>query len=128
MGLKITLKPGERMVIGGAVITNGGAKCDLIIENRVPLLREKDIYSEDNVDTPAKRIYFVVQLMYIDSSNLTTHHHTYWGLVRDFVNAAPSSLSLIDQISENIVNNRYYPALKLAGQLVKYEEEITRGV
>ena len=37
MALKITLKPGERMVIGGAVLTNGNsASCDLVIENKTP--------------------------------------------------------------------------------------------
>ena len=43
MGLKITLKPGERMIIGGAVITNAGTKCHFIVENTVPILRDKDI-------------------------------------------------------------------------------------
>ena len=45
MGLKITLKPGERMIIGGAVITNGGQKSNFIVENKVPILRDKDILS-----------------------------------------------------------------------------------
>jgi flagellar protein FlbT len=62
------------MVIGGAVITNGDSKCDLIIENKVPLLREKNILKEEEANTPGRRIYFVIQLMYIDEENLTTHH------------------------------------------------------
>ena len=47
MGLKITLKPGERMIIGGAVITNGGQKSNFIVENKVPILRDKDILSNE---------------------------------------------------------------------------------
>ena len=48
MALKITLKPHERMVIGGAVLTNANsASCDLVIENKTPILRQKDILSEE---------------------------------------------------------------------------------
>ncbi len=128
MGLKITLKPKERMIIGGAVITNGDAKCELIIENKVPLLREKNILREEEANTPGRRIYFVIQLMYIDEENLTSHHKAYWQLVSEFIQAAPSTLEVIKQISEHIVNHRYYMALKLAGKLIKYEQEVTQRV
>ncbi|MCF8128900.1 MAG: flagellar biosynthesis repressor FlbT, partial [Deltaproteobacteria bacterium] len=52
MPLKITLKPNERMIIDGAVIRNDSTTCDLIIENKVTLLREKDIMSEKGACTP----------------------------------------------------------------------------
>jgi len=40
MALKITLKPNEKMIVGGAVITNANIRnTDLIIENNVPILR-----------------------------------------------------------------------------------------
>ena len=128
MGLKITLKPRERMIIGGAVVTNGETKCDLIIENKVPLLREKNILSEEDADTPGRRIYFVIQLMDIDEENLASYHKTYWELVAEFIQAAPSTVEMIKQISEHIINNRYYLALKLAGKLIEFEQEVTKRV
>lgn len=124
MPLKITLKPHERMIVGGAVITNGNAKCDLLIENKVSILRQKDIMSEKDADSPCRKIYFTIQLMYIDEENLIEHHNTYWKLVQDIVKAAPSMLALIDQISEHILNNKYYQALKLARKLIDYEQEV----
>jgi len=124
MPLKITLKPHERMIVGGAVITNGNAKCDLLIENKVSILRQKDIMSEKDADSPCRKIYFTIQLMYIDEENLIEHHNTYWKLVQDIVKAAPSMLALIDQISEQILNNKYYQALKLARKLIDYEQEV----
>ena len=54
------------MIIGGAVITNAGTKCNFVVENTVPILRDKDILSTDKANTPARRIYFSIQLMYID--------------------------------------------------------------
>ena len=124
MPLKITLKPHERMIVGGAVITNGNTRCDLLIENKVPILRQNDIMSEKDADSPCRKIYFTIQLMYIDEENLIEHHNTYWKLVQDIVKAAPSMLALIDQISEHILNNKYYQALKLAKKLIDYEQEI----
>jgi flagellar protein FlbT len=124
MALKISLKPHERMIIGGAVVTNGQSRTQLVVENKVPLLREKDILSEREANSPARRIYFVIQLMYVGEENLMTHHQLYWNLVEELVRAAPSVVHLVDAISEHILFGRYYKALKLAQQLIEYEEEI----
>ena len=124
MALKINLKPHERLIIGGAVVQNGGSRCDLLVENNVPILRDKDILREQDADTPCKRIYFTVQLMYVDEKNLVVHHNSYWKLVREVVTAAPSTLGMIDQISENILSSRYYQALKLTQKLIEYEQEV----
>ena len=128
MSLKISLKPLERIVIGGAVVQNGSGRCDLLIENTVPILRERDILSEKEADTPCKRIYFTIQLMYIDEKNLVEYHNAYWKLVRDVLDAAPSTLLLIDPISDHILGGRYYQALKLAQKLVAYEQEVVQHV
>jgi flagellar protein FlbT len=55
MALKLSLKPGEKMIIGGAVVKNGDAKAELFIENQVPLLREKDIMGEKTPIRSPKR-------------------------------------------------------------------------
>ena len=128
MALKITLKPQEKLIVGGAVIINGKTKSDLIIENNVPILREKDIMAIKDADTPCKKIYFTIQLMYVDEKNLADHHKTYWELVKDVVAAASSTRTLLQQISEHILHNRYYQALKTARKLIDYEEEATNRV
>ena len=129
MALRISLKPNEKMILGGAVITNGsGFRCNLIIENKVPILREKDILSEGEADSLCRQLYFVIQLMYIDAENLDAHQKNYWKLVKDLVKAAPSSMNSIDQISEEIVSGKYYQALKLAQKLIDYEQEVIRRV
>lgn len=128
MALKISLKANEKVIIDGAVIRNGKSRSDLFVENDVPVLREKDILSEKDADTLGKRIYFTIQLMYIDNSNLKLYHEKYWEFVKNFVDAAPSSLGLIDQINENILCNKYYQALKLTRELIEYEKEIINHV
>jgi len=129
MALKITLKPGERMVIGGAVLTNGNsASCDLVIENKTPILRQKDILSEEKANSPCRRIYYAIQLMYIDEHNLAAYRKVYWDLIKDLVRAAPSTLVLIDSISEHILQRQFYQALKLTKRLINYEQEAIRHV
>ena len=127
MALKISLKPGEKIMISGAVVTNGNTRSNLSIENKVAILREKDIMKEAGADTPCRRIYFVIQLMYIDEGNVIEYHNTYWNLVKDVVAAAPSTLGLMDQISKHILNGEYYKALKLTRKLMDYEEEVVKN-
>ena len=129
MALKITLKPGERMIIGGAVVTNGNStNCDLVIENKTPILRQKDILTEEKANSPCRRIYYAIQLMYIDEENLAAYHKVYWDLVRDVVQAAPSMVAWIDSINEHILHRRYYQALKLTKRLIDYEQEAIESV
>jgi flagellar protein FlbT len=129
MALKITLKPGERMIIGGAVVTNANsASCDLVIENKTPILRQKDILTEEKADSPCRRIYLAVQLMYIDEANLSTYHKVFWELAGDLVKAVPRTVGLIDSISEMILQRNYYQALKLTKRLIDYEQEVLRSV
>jgi flagellar protein FlbT len=129
MALKITLKPGERMIIGGAVVTNANsASCDLVIENKTPILRQKDILTEEKADSPCRRIYLAVQLMYIDEANLSTYHKAFWELAGDLVRAVPRTVGLVDAISEMILQRNYYQALKLTKRLIDYEQEVLRRV
>jgi flagellar protein FlbT len=129
MALKITLKSGERMILGGAVLTNGSpTSCDLLIENKTPILRQKEILSEEKATSPCRRVYYAIQLMYIDETQLAAYHKIYWDLVKDLVRAAPSTVALIDSINEHILQRRYYQALKLTKKLIEYEQEAVNRV
>ena len=124
--LKIVLKPGEKVIIGGAVIKNGERPATLFIENRVTLLREKDIMPEEEATTYCSKIYFVIQLMYIDGKNIVRYHDLYWRLVSDLVEAVPRTTGLITQISQKLLEEDYYQALKLAKKLLVFEKEVLK--
>src|SRR5207249_11443684 len=82
MALKVELKPGEHIILGDCVVTNADQRTRLVIERAAPILREKDILTRDRADTPAKRIYLAVQLMYT-SLDPRAHHEIYFILLRD---------------------------------------------
>ena len=124
MALKVELKPHERIIIGACVITNTDQRAKLLIEGeRIPILREKDILTPATADTPAKLIYLAVQLMYL-SPDPQMHHPTYFSLMRDMLNAAPSSWPFIEGINNHILNGDLYLALKDAKKLIGHETQL----
>ena len=123
MALKVELKAGERILIGDSVITNGDQRTRFLVEGTAPILRERDIMTAEQADTPAKRIYLAVQLMYI-SRDPKRHHEVYFTLMRDIVQAAPSAWSHVAAINNQILTGELYKALKSARQLIEYEQEL----
>jgi flagellar protein FlbT len=123
MGLKVELKPGERVIIGECLITNGDQRTRLLIEGQSPILREKDILTPKTADTPAKRIYLAIQLMYTSRDPLA-HHESYFTLLRELVQAAPSTWPYVADISNHILGGEMYKALKSAKALIAFEKEL----
>ncbi len=128
MPLKITLKPGEKIIIDGAVIKNGEKATTFYIENKATILREKEIMREEDAITYCSKIYFIIQLMYLDGKNMVEYHNIYWKLVQDLVEAVPRATGIVDAISQNILEENYYKALKLAKKLIAFEKEVLSRV
>ena len=126
MPLKITLKPRERLILGGAVVRNGDLAAHLTVENEVPILRERDILSEKNANSPCRRIYCAIQLMYVDQPRLAEHEQLYTMLVGDVLAAAPSAVRFTAEMGRLVAGKKYYQALKVARQLIDYEQELLR--
>ena len=123
MTLRIELKPHERILIGDCVVTNSDQRTRFVIEGHVPILREKDIMTSEAADSPAKRIYLSVQLMYT-SREPRAHYDIYFALLRDFLRAAPSAHELIESINNQILTGNLYNALKDARKLITYEQDL----
>jgi flagellar protein FlbT len=123
MALKVELKPGERIILGECVVTNDDQRTRLTIQGEVPILREKDILTPERADTPAKRIYLAVQLMYI-AKDPKPQHEIYFSLVRDLLGAAPSTWPYIEAINNHVLTGEMYKALKHAKKLIAYEQEL----
>jgi len=130
MGLKVELKAGERFILGDCLVTNGSQRTRLLIEGDAAILREKDIMTAKQADTPARRVYLAVQLMYT-ARDPRLHHETYFILMRELVQAAPSAWPHIVAVSNHILAGEMYKALKRAKSLIAYEKELidhaTRG-
>lgn len=123
MALKVELKPGERIIVGQVVIRNDEQRTRFFIEGEAPILREKDILTPASADTPAKKIYLAIQLMYL-AQDPTHQHDLFFQLVHDFLQAAPSALPLVHEINNRILSDDLYKALKAAKKLTAYEADL----
>lgn len=130
MPLKLTLKPNEKVLIGNAVIVNAGKKSEIIIQNTVPVLRERDIITEKKADTLSKKIYFVILNMYVDPNKEKKFHEIYFKLIKELFNAWRDErvLILVMEISRKILEGNHYLALKLCKKLINFEAEVLANV
>lgn len=127
MGLRITLKPNERVIVGGAVVRNVGPHTTSVsVENRVPLLRERDILGIRDATTPCRRIYFAIQLMYVDGQRSRRHRESYRRLREDVLQSAPSTRPFLAAIDVEVERLNYYRALKETRALIVYESRLTQ--
>lgn len=122
MSLKIRLKPNEKMLVGHAVIRNGDKASEFFIENNAAILREKDIMKENAATSPARRLYFTVQLMYVDAENLDRYQGAYNDLSQQILTAAPSTAKLLEEIASSVACRDYYHALKITKKLIEHEK------
>jgi flagellar biosynthesis repressor protein FlbT len=124
MPLTINLKPKERLIVNGVVIENSNAPAKILIHNTAALLREKDILTEEQANTPARRIYFTVQCEYLFPGKESLFLPIIYEFLRQFAEAAPSASDLVREIGELVGAGEWYRALKSARQLIAREQEI----
>jgi flagellar protein FlbT len=125
MALKIELKPFERIIIGESLITNSDQRTRFLIEGNAPILREKDILTAEAANTPIKRIYLCIQMMYLEN-DIAKYQETYFEFVKDVLAAMPSSRKQIEAASNHILSGAFYKALKDIRKLMSREEELLK--
>ncbi len=126
MALKISLKPGEKFVVNGAVMVNGDRRNTVVIQNKASILRERDIISEADVTTPVRHVYFPIMLAYLDTANAKDYYQSFVERMTDLMNAIenPDARLLCVQISLDMMNQDYYRALTGCRKLLDYEAKV----
>ncbi|MGD2131821.1 MAG: flagellar biosynthesis repressor FlbT [Maricaulaceae bacterium] len=125
MPLKLSLKPSEKFVLNGAVVQNGDRRATLVLQNRASVLREKDIMQEGEANTPARRIYFPVMMMYLDTGKENLYYDEFVVRMTEFMGAIsnPEIMAECVAISGEIMVGEYYKALNKCRKLIEYEGE-----
>jgi flagellar protein FlbT len=121
MPLRVELKPFERIVIGETVIINSGTRTSFLIDGEAPILREKDTVTAETANTPVKRLYFCVQMMYL-KNDIPRYRNAYLGFIDDLRQAIPGARDLIDVVNNHVSGGALYKALKEIRKLMKVEE------
>lgn len=125
MPLKISLKPGERFVLNGAVIENGDRRANLVLRNKASVLREKDILQEDEVTTPVRRIYFPIMMMYLSDKQDDALYDEFVLRMNEFMGVVsdPTVLATCVSVSRDVMAGEHYKALMGCRKLMSYEAE-----
>ena len=125
MPLKLSLKPGEKFVLNGAVVQNGDRRSALLLQNKASVLREKDIMQPEDANSPSRRIYFPVMMMYLEQGSGERFHDEFVQRLSEFMSAIrnPDILADCVNISRFVMVREYYKALSLCRKLIEYEDE-----
>ncbi|MDP2261277.1 MAG: flagellar biosynthesis repressor FlbT [Caulobacter sp.] len=125
MPLKLSLKPGEKFVLNGAVVQNGDRRGVLVLQNKASVLREKDIMQPEEAVTPARMIYFPVMMMYLDEAGALRYYDEFVRRLSEFMGVIrnPDVLADCVTISKHAMSKEYYKALMLCRKLIEYEDE-----
>ena len=125
MPLKLSLKPGEKLVINGAVVANGDRRASLVLQNKASVLRERDIMQKEDASTPARRIYFPIMMMYLDPDGFSQYYDEFALRMTEFMNAidTPEALAVCLSVSKDVMSGQYYKGLNKCKKLQDFEDE-----
>jgi flagellar protein FlbT len=125
MPLKLSLKPGEKFVLNGAVVQNGDRRGTLILQNKASVLREKDIMQPEEASSPARRIYLPIMMMYLDESDADQYYDDFALRMNEFMSVIrnPEVLTTCVAISKHVLSREFYKALMSCRKLIEYEDE-----
>ena len=125
MPLKLSLKPGEKFVLNGAVLANGDKRTSLVIQNKACVLREKDIMQPEGANTPARRIYLAIMMMYLDGEASEEPYNEFALRMTEFMGAIANRdvLATCVEISRDVMSRSYYKGLMNCKKLFEFEKE-----
>ena len=124
MPLKLSLKPGEKFVLNGAVVQNGDRRGVLILQNKASVLREKDILQPEDAKSPARRIYLPVMMMYIEPAEASKFYDEFVQRMSEFMGVIrnPQVLAECVTVSRHCMQRDYYKAVLGCRKLIEYED------
>lgn len=128
MPLKLKLAPGEKIVVNGAVMTNGHHGATLTINNQAAIMREGHILQEDDADTPTKRTYFLVQAMLLSPPPTPAQQDAFRRAMAELraCYQRPTGIELLHEVQGQIDVANYYKALSALRRLIDYEAQLLR--
>lgn len=120
--LRITLRDGEKAIVNGAVIRAVG-RTQIMVENKVAILRGREVMRPEDATTPARQLYFAAMLAYIDPTGRDAHHESVVALLAALVAgfSDPEGKLACARFAGEIARGDYYRALGEARTIIEHE-------
>ncbi|MEO5338000.1 MAG: flagellar biosynthesis repressor FlbT [Magnetospirillum sp. WYHS-4] len=100
----------------------------LLVMNDAAILRDNDILTPEDAVTPASRVYYSLQCMYLFPGERERHLRLFEEYISAFVDAVPSVRGLASEMVLLVSQGDYYPALKSARKLIEHEQKVLTHV
>ena len=127
MPLNLTLKPSEKLIVNGAVLSNNSPRSvTLSFHNKAQLLQQKDVLLPEEADTPLLRTYFALQCLYLDPDNTESHREQFMKFAAELF-AATSNVEIRRAITTALVHvgaSEFYRALSSLRTAVPVERKL----
>jgi flagellar biosynthesis repressor protein FlbT len=122
MPLSIPLPAGAKVIINAAVIQNSGsANITLTIHNKANILRDKEVLTHAEANTPAKEVYYVVQNAYLFEANREEWETRAYALLDRHEAAVPATTEIVKHIRDLMHEDKLYNALRASRRLIAHE-------
>ncbi len=119
MPLKFVLRPNEKVIINGAVIGAGDRPGSFFLYNTANFLRGREVLKEEQIDCIEKKLYFVIQLVYIFPEDGTLNLQRFASILNETREARPDCAKDLDEIERLVEARNYYRALKLCRKMFR---------
>ena len=126
-GLVLSLKPNEKFLVNGALLSNGPKRGQICVGNDdVHVLRMSDVIHPDEVNTPIRRVYYATQLILSgDVGSIEIDGEIREGLdALDIVFEGTPIKKNIEKAQSALKNGRYYSVLCALKPLLQVEEDL----
>ena len=117
MPLKFVLRPNEKVIINGAVIGAGDRPVSFCLYNTANFLRGREVLKEEQIDSIEKKLYFVIQLVYIFPDDAHLNLVRFGPIWEEARAARPDAADTLDEIARLVEGHTYYRALKICRRL-----------
>lgn len=124
MPLKFVLRPNEKVIINGAVIGAGDRPGSFFLYNTANFLRGREVLKEEQIDCIEKKLYFIIQLIYIFPEDGPLNVQRFNSIMEETRAARPDSKKTLDDIETLVEARNYYRALKLCRKMFKGSSEL----
>lgn len=126
MGLKLTIKPGERFFVGASeVLVVSEHITTVIVGGTAPVLREEDHVEPSEVRTLADELRLIVQQIYL-SGSITDLHITYLAAFQRLWQEEPNLHGALTQVNVLLMQGQFYRAVKAAKALTTVPSSATK--
>jgi len=115
--LKFTLKPGEKVIVNGAVIGRGEEPGSFYLFNKVKFLRGREVMKEEQADSIEKKLYLIIQLIYLFPENAAENLLLYHQIWEEVLRQRPGERQKLEDVAQLVQSEDYYRALKLTAKL-----------